>query len=206
MRPYFFSVLSLLFSGVPLQVLTGRIMVASSINFEHWADFLLQLGAISSASEFQGFLVGLQVNGQALDEAPWHEVVADFLDITALPKTPEQSAGLSALNTMVAHTLADAEYRFRLLLPDDALPLVVRLEALSLWCQGFLCALGQAGEAGAQHEGLADVAQIAQMELSAEESEENEVYFAELVEYIRVVVLELAAETAAAAPNTQAVH
>ncbi|HEY6527624.1 MAG TPA: UPF0149 family protein [Cellvibrionaceae bacterium] len=169
-------------------------MVAPSINFEHWADFLFQLGAVSGPAEFQGFLVGLNVNGQDLNDEQWQQAAVAFLDIEALPKTPEQLAGLNALNSMVAHSLADAEYRFRLLLPDDALPLVARVEALAQWCQGFLFALGQAGAESVKHEGLEDLAQIAQLELSTEECEENEVYFAELVEYIRVVVLELAAE------------
>ena len=177
-------------------------MVAPSINFEHWADFLFQLGAVSGASEFQGFLVGLKVNGQNLNEELWQQAVAVFLDIEMLPKTPEQLAGLTALNSLVAHALADGEYRFRLLLPDDALPLVARVEALAQWCQGFLFALGQAGEAGVKHEGLEDLAQIAQLEVTTDETEENEVYFAELVEYIRVVVLELAAEHASAAAAT----
>ncbi|MFO1369038.1 MAG: UPF0149 family protein [Marinagarivorans sp.] len=182
-------------------------MAAASINFEHWADFLLQIGAISGASEFQGFLVGLQVNGENLDEAAWHTEVARFLDIDMLPKTPEQLAGLGALNAMVSHTLKDAEYRFHLLLPDDALPMNARLEALAQWCQGFLCALGHAGAEGIKHEGLDDLAQIAQLDASADETEENEVYFAELVEYVRVVVLQLAAdqqgrsEPEAAAPS-----
>lgn len=180
-------------------------MVAASINFEHWADFLFQLGAISGASEFQGFLVGLQVSGEPLDEAAWQDTVAQFLDIAMLPKTPEQLAGLAALNAMVSHALADGDYRFRLLLPDDALPLAARLEALAQWCQGFLFALGHAGSDGVKQEGLDDVAQIAQLEHSCDESEENEVYFAELVEYVRVVVLQLAAEQARrAAPAAQA--
>lgn len=169
-------------------------MAAASINFEHWADFLFQLGAISGASEFQGYLVGLQVSGEPLDDAAWQDAVAQFLDIALLPKTPEQLAGLNALNAMVSHALADGDYRFRLLLPDDALPLADRLEALAQWCQGFLFALGHTGAEGVKQEGLDDLAQIAQLEHSAEESEENEVYFAELVEYVRVVVLQLAAE------------
>lgn len=189
---------------VPLRVLTGRVMVAPSINFEHWADFLFQLGAVSGASSFQGFLVGLKVNGQPLDDASWQQAVEAFLDIEALPKTPEQRAGLEALNAMVSHALADADYRFRLLLPDDALPLAARLEALAQWCQGFLFALGLAGAECVEHEGLADLAQIAQIDSGTEEAEENEVYFAELVEYIRVVVLELAAQYLAAPSGSAA--
>lgn len=181
-------------------------MASLSINFEHWADFLLQLGAVSGAAEFQGFLVGLQVNGQALSEPAWLQAVDAFLDIEILPKTPEQLAGLNSLNALVSHALADGEYRFRLLLPDDALPLVARLEALAQWCQGFLFALGQAGEDAVTHEALEDLAQIAQLEHSSEECEENEVYFAELVEYIRVVVLELAAEHIKPTPADTHLH
>ena len=176
-------------------------MVAPSINFEHWADFLFQLGAVSGASEFQGFLVGLQVNGERLDDDAWQKAVSEFLDIEMLPKTPEQTAGLAALNSLVTHALADGEYRFRLLLPDDALAISARLEALAQWCQGFLFALGYGGAEGVKHEGLDDVAQIAQLELGAEETEENEVYFAELVEYVRVVVLQLAAEQTVPSAN-----
>jgi uncharacterized protein len=178
-------------------------MVAANINFEHWADFLLQLGAVCEAPEFHGFLVGLKVNAQPLDDAQWHKAVAAFLDIENLPTSAEQLAGLSALNAMVLQALKDGEYRFRLLLPDDLLPINARLDALAQWCQGFLFALGLNGEQCIQHEGLEDLAQIAHLDPGEEDCEENEVYFSELVEYIRVVVLELAAELTAA-PSSQA--
>lgn len=178
-------------------------MVAVNINFEHWADFLLQLGAVCEAPEFHGFLVGLQVNAQRLENDQWHQGVMAYLDIENLPTSAEQRAGLEALNAMVVHALKDAEYRFRLLLPDDLLPINARLEALAQWCQGFLFALAQGGERCVQHEALEDMAQIAQLDPGEEDCEENEVYFSELVEYIRVVVLELAAELPAA-PSTAA--
>ncbi len=183
-----------------------------SIGFEHWSDFLFQLGAICGPAELQGQLVGLLCTGQRLSDEQWLARAQDWLDLPEPVQDEAQRAGLGALYSLVFTALDDGDYAFTLLLPDDALPLKQRTQALAQWCQGFLLGLGDAGPALAAlpedlQEAMADLAQIAQLELTQEESEENEVYFAELVEYSRVAALGLYAELAQAQPaNPGALH
>lgn len=169
--------------------------VKASIGFEHWSDFFYQLGAICGPAELQGALVGVLAGGQRLSHSQWQVVARDFMDLPEPEVNPEKTGAINALYDLVLLALEDGDYQFRLLLPDDVLPLTPRIEALSQWCEGFLHGLGTAGEERLasldtdSQEALEDIAQIAQLQINEKESEENEVYFAELVEYIRMAVL-----------------
>jgi len=94
----------------------------------------------------------------------------------------------------LARGLADAQVGFRLQLPGDEEPLPRRVDALSAWVRGFLSGVGQAGDrlesAGDDaREALSDLAAIARGAAVTEEgSEAEEEAFAELVEYVRLVV------------------
>lgn len=131
-----------------------------------------------------------------------------YLDLLAalqvLPEPgPALREALQELYTAVAGQLADDDMGFTLWLPDDEQPLDERTAALAQWCNGFLAALGSglegrletlSAEAG---EALADLAEIARAQIDGDdtdapiEAEEEEQAFAEIVEYIRVVVLML---------------
>ena len=102
-------------------------------------------------------------------------------------------------------TLVGNDADFEPLLPDDESPLALRADALSQWCQGFLYGLGSGTtsdpgkvsvEAG---EIIRDFTEITHVGVDAdEENEENEVAFAEVVEFVRVGVQLLFAELAPA--------
>jgi uncharacterized protein YgfB (UPF0149 family) len=102
-------------------------------------------------------------------------------------------------------TLAGSDADFEPLLPDDESPLTLRADALSQWCQGFLYGLGSGTtpdpenvsiEAG---EIIRDFTEITHVGVDAnEENEENEVAYAEVVEFVRVGVQLLFAELAPA--------
>jgi uncharacterized protein YgfB (UPF0149 family) len=100
------------------------------------------------------------------------------------------------------------------LLPDDDAPLAEQVQALALWCQGFLSGVGttapnaarQNVEDGSLTEILRDFAEISRAGLSEEEAAgqgQADFALAEIHEYVRVSVAvafeELAAERAAAA-------
>ena len=103
--------------------------------------------------------------------------------------------------------------------PTTTAPLGVRADALSsLWCQGFLYGLGSGTtpdpgtvsiEAG---EIIRDFTEITQVGVDADdENEENEVAFAEVVEFVRVGVQLLFVELAPArgeepAPGAASIH
>jgi len=91
--------------------------------------------------------------------------------------------------------LEDEEFGFTLWLPDDDESLETRTIALAQWCSGFLAGLASAGQLDAlsdeAKEAIEDLQQIGRAEISSgqEENEEDETAFAEIVEYVRVVVL-----------------
>jgi len=94
--------------------------------------------------------------------------------------------------------LEDEEFSFVLWLPDDEESLEERTIALAQWCSGFLAGLASGGQLDAlseeAREAIEDLQQIARAEISSpglgvDESEEDEVAFTEIVEYVRVVAL-----------------
>jgi uncharacterized protein YgfB (UPF0149 family) len=109
----------------------------------------------------------------------------------------------AALTTAWRNTLEqfdDDEFAFSLWLPNDDEPLEERTVALARWCSGFLAGLGSGGQLEAlsqeAREAINDLQEIARAELSApaedaEQNEEDEAAYAEIVEYVRVVALVL---------------
>ena len=123
----------------------------------------------------------------------------------------EESYGLG-IRTLVGH---DSD--FAPLLPDDDEPIGERTEALSQWVQGFLYGLGSgvtgdharvSPEAG---EIVRDFIEIAHGGEAVDDSEESEMAFAEVVEFVRVGVQLLFVELAPArgqeaAPGAASIH
>jgi uncharacterized protein YgfB (UPF0149 family) len=115
-----------------------------------------------------------------------------------------------ALDTLAADSLLKLEagdMRFELLLPDDEASIQVRTAALADWCHGFMHGLVSAGGAdqGAPADALDsadaseildDFSEITKAGASADEGEESENAFFELVEYVRVSVQLIYDETA----------
>jgi uncharacterized protein YgfB (UPF0149 family) len=110
--------------------------------------------------------------------------------------------------------LADAELTFEPLLPGDDAPLQEQVQALALWCQGFLGGVGtaapnagrNAGEGAAIGEILGDFAEISRAGLSEDEAAgegQPDFALAEIQEFVRVgvqiVFEELRSERAGAA-------
>ena len=92
--------------------------------------------------------------------------------------------------------LTDEDFGLNIWMPDDEETLEQRTLALSQWCSGFLAGLGSGGKDSLQgmsddaNGALLDLQQIAKAEVDdAAESEVNENAFADIVEYIRVVIL-----------------
>jgi len=91
--------------------------------------------------------------------------------------------------------LEDEEFGFSLWLPDDDESLEMRTIALAQWCSGFLAGLAVGGQLDAlsdeAKEAIEDLQQIGRAEISSGkvESEEDEMAYTEIVEYVRVVTL-----------------
>lgn len=180
------------------------------ISYQDWSDFLLRVGAICSPAELHGLLCGIQTRGHQDD---WKAHVREFMDLLDADDMTSVNTALEAQFELIGVALNDDQFNLQPLLPDDALPLSARAEALAQWCQGFLHGLATHGEAALlrldeeAREALIDLAKIAQLEDADAESEEAEQDLMELVEYTRMtlfsVVSQLRAEAAVPASATR---
>ena len=117
------------------------------------------------------------------------------LEILIEAPAPAFSGTLEDLFTSSSEQLADDNMGLTLWLPEDNEVLEERTMALSQWCNGFLAGLGGGGKQALTamsedaNDALNDLLQISKAEvLDTEESEEDENAYAEIVEYIRIVV------------------
>lgn len=165
-------------------------------DFEH--TLLLAHGNLdaSELAECHGVLCGLLCRTS--------ETVADgylrLLEELSLTDNPGPAlhGSLRELHSATRDQLVDEELSFSLWLPHDEEPLEDRILAMGQWCTGFLAGLGSGPKGRLDTlsedaaDALRDVQQIALAEFSGEsESEEDEVAFAEIEEYLRVVTLML---------------
>jgi len=162
------------------------------MEFDALDQSLAQAGAHAGAAECHGALAGWLASGQGADPEPWLATMLEELD-PGEAKVDRCRRDLLVLHRLVADQLAGGELAFRPLLPADEIPLTTRVSALAEWCEGFLYGLGLAGAAAARggdevREVIGDMSQIARAGLETGESpsEEDEVAYAELVEYLKV--------------------
>ena len=170
--------------------------------YDEFERVLRDARALPDPAEAHGTLAGALCSSRDYGLIEWLREI--------LPEDSPQEAALQSsvlhnvYNSMVS-TLAGSDADFAPLLPDDESPLTQRAGALSQWCQGFLYGLGSGTtsdpgqvsvEAG---EIIRDFTEITHVGVDAdEENEENEVAFAEVVEFVRVGVQLLFAELAPA--------
>ena len=171
--------------------------------------------ALQDPPEAHGILAGALCSSRDYGLMEWlREILPDDSpDDAAL-----QNSVLQTIYGEMVRTLVGNDADFEPLLPDDDSPLAERADALSQWCQGFLYGLGSgttvdpgnvSTEAG---EIIRDLTEITHVGVDADEqTEENEVAFAEVVEFVRVGVQMLFVEFASArgqepAPGAASIH
>ncbi|QSX34449.1 UPF0149 family protein [Shewanella avicenniae] len=138
--------------------------------------------------EVHGALVGIICGGAAATD--WLQPMCELMnDGKQLPSA--LSSLIQDMHQDVAARLADPEFGFTLLLPEEEEPLASRLEALSLWTQSFLTGiavvqpkLNQSSED--VRDVIRDLAEITQVDLDVGEDEESESAFQELLEFVRM--------------------
>lgn len=194
--------------------------MSEKLDFHTINDQFLNMGAISSPSALQGLLCGKVCGGQALDQAQWHQAAIDFLDLDHVELAPEQLEVFDTLRAVTLLLMDDMNFTFEPLLPEDGASLTRRTQELAGWCEGFLHGVGTSGLqtdktlSSDVADALRDLAKISQVDLADDEAdEENEVYWNELVEYVKVAVLNVYTElsekvpsTATNTPETKTVH
>ncbi len=165
-------------------------------DFDEIAGHLLEQGAQASPSQVHGCLCGLLSAGAPAQAEYGLDALAQTLDLVL---HGELASRIMQLYTVSHAVLQDEEFTFFPLLPDDEEEISQRTVALSNWCDGFLAgfAYTAAGEDKASgafselcSEALRDIAALAQAEAGEEENDEDaEEHYFELVEYLRVAVV-----------------
>jgi len=166
------------------------------IDFYILNELFLNMGAVNSPAEAQGMLCGKLCGGQDFAQDLWLDEVLRFMDLEDVRPNEEQTSLLGELYQHTIRLLEDVNFRFAPLLPSDEATITRRVEELGYWCQGFLLGIGTSGLTGDSQlsedvaDAVRDLAQISQVGIEdTDELEENEVYWNELVEYVKVAVL-----------------
>ena len=188
-------------------------LMAEETSFQYFNEALLNMGAISSASELQGFICGKLAGGKAApEELPdeWMYEIQRFMDMEFFKLSDQQAALVVELYTETTVSLGDDDFTFRPMLPEDEATLQRRTEELAAWCRGFLHGLGTSGLQASDKisavvaDALRDLAKISQAEMDeAVVEDELETDFENLVEYVKVAVLTINHEVG---EPTQSVH
>lgn len=158
-------------------------------------------------AEMHGLLCGMLCVDGGLSNDLWLSRLQQELPDDE-PLSPPAQRLLREIYKVTFSQLQDDCLSFTLLLPADDDPLSLRAESMSRWCQGYLAGLALGGldrnrtlSADVQ-EFLRDVADISRLGFSAEDdTEESEVAYAEIIEYLRMGVLLVSAELAPPAPH-----
>ena len=184
-------------------------MASNTLDYYQVNDLILNAGGVRSAAEFHGWLCGLLCGGAHLDENQWWDKLSHYLEFDMVYDLDSFDAEqISLFNEFLATVRAnidDPDLGFAPLLPhEDHAELTRRVEELGLWCTEFLSGLASSGLAADANlspesaEILRDLAQISLAQSDDNTSDEShEADWVELVEYVKITVLNLRAGLAA---------
>ena len=182
---------------------------------------LFEVDAMLSAIESHGALCGMLCAQGATDAGQWMLHVLGEREESS--KTLQQAGKmLLHLHQVTAEQMNDSDVEFDLMLPDDDEPLEARVEALGIWCQGFVYGLAAGGVKQDtdlpedSNELIKDILEIsragyvaddeAELDTSVEsDNDEDEVAFMEVSEYVRMGIL-LIYEELQPLQSSQTVH
>jgi len=171
------------------------------VTFPEVARVLQTLQSSVAAAESHGCLCGALCTTQQYPVESWLDELAPDADVDLTDEDltvndlADDRATLRLLFADTMRALRGDEMEFQLLLPDDDAALMERALALSQWCQGFLYGFGTAGAVPREQlsaeveEVLRDLTHISQASVeTGAEAEEEELAYAEIVEYVRAGV------------------
>jgi uncharacterized protein len=165
------------------------------LDYDRLRDSLAAAGAVVALAELHGGVCGALCAGGLVAARRW---VVDSLDDAELGVAPPALVDeLEELIGTSSRMLEDEDLRFEPLLPSDDTPLPEQVEALAVWCQGFLSGVGSTAPAHGSAEGdalgevLRDFAEISRAGLSEDEADgegQPDFALAQIHEYVRVSV------------------
>ena len=150
---------------------------------------LVRVEAETYAAECHGFVCGQICATGVADELLWKE----FLDVQGDDDSLIRTC-YGEVTQLVSETqeqMHSAEFGLQLMLPDDVVPMAMRVEALGNWCHGFLNGFGVSESQGPGgiseecNEVMEDFTQICRLGID-EEDAEDEKSIEELIEYVRM--------------------
>ena len=183
-------------------------------------DLLFNVDAALGATESHGALCGMLCAQGATEASQWMLSVLGEHEETS--KALQQvGKKLLKIHKITVEQMNDADADFELMLPDDDELLEMRVEALGMWCQGFVYGLAVGGIKEEtvlpddSKELIQDILEIsragyvadneAELATEEEDSEEDEVAFMEVCEYVRMGIL-LIYEELQPLQSSQTVH
>lgn len=183
-------------------------------------ELLFDVDAALGAIESHGALCGMLCAQGATEAAQWMLHVLGEHEQTS--KTLQQAGKqLLQIHQLSVEQMNDSDAEFELMLPDDDEPLEARVEALGVWCQGFVYGLSIGGIKENTElpedskELIKDILEIsragyvvdeeAEMAVMEEDDEEDEVAYMEVSEYVRMGIL-LIYEELQPLQSSQTVH
>jgi len=183
-------------------------------------DLLFNVDAALGATESHGALCGMLCAQGATEASQWMLCVLGEHDETS-KGLQQVGKKLLAMHQMSVEQMNGTDAEFELMLPDDDEPLEMRVEALGMWCQGFVYGLAIGGIKEDtvlpedSKELIQDILEIsragyvadneAEIAADEEDSEEDEVAFMEVCEYVRMGIL-LIYEELQPLQSSQTVH
>lgn len=171
-------------------------------DFDWLANVYNRQGAINHPSELHGLLIGEITGGIIRTASDFINQVLEHMGVDELNTQTQANIteDLLAYYERVSSAIDKDSSSFAMLLPDDDYDLSERVESLVLWVRGFLegvaiSASEKLNKAPKElEEILHDFVEVCQLDARVEQSEEGEREFFEVVEYVRVGVLNLYAE------------
>ena len=167
------------------------------MDYQYIDTIVTKQDAELSAAEAHGMAAGMLCINNLTESAFWlGEMLQNAGEFNA-----DDSADLKEFFEETRNSLANDEFIFELLLPNEGTPLNEQTEALRKWCQGFLFGLGSSPSMSDStahwpedvREAVKDITEFTKLDTDAEgEDAEND--FMEITEYLKAVVIFLRTE------------
>ncbi len=163
----------------------------TQLDYEQLEVALAQAGAAVNAAEGHGILCGLCCVRPVVSSSDWEPLILGEV-LSGNESLADARRFLEQLWRQGMRQLESSDCAFQLFLPPDSRRLSQRTELLGCWCQGFLYALGLAGDevygrlSSEAREFLRHLSDISRIDTGVEGDDSEETAYTEVVEYVRV--------------------
>lgn len=171
---------------------------SSFFQYQNFVDSIAVLDLPISGSELHGVMCGYLCAGASQQGEMYLRALVTKNKQDAMVRSA--ALAMFEIYTHSQHQLANGDFEFKLLLPDDHDPLVERAQAFSEWCEGFAQGMTLGGVDSNQldedsQEALHHIQEFAQLDYhSLEVTEDDEKSLMEVSEYTRMAVLQLSSD------------